>query len=103
MNRSIAAWCGLLASHHGRKTMTRRLLAALFVLAVVAPPAQAIIILRLEDEIDDPRAIDAVSRSEKVLASRQQLEGIQQKLLGLKERDIVALLGRPKEKPAKRY
>jgi hypothetical protein len=75
---------------------------ALLAVGILITGASATVLVYL-DEIDDMEIIKAVADAEKVKESRRELQELRDELLKLKRPSLDALLGKPKEKPAKVY
>jgi len=91
------------SASQSRKTIMRRLvLSSIFVL-LLADSSPAVIYMFLEDEFDDRALVRAVHEEKEVVKFRQKLDDFENKLLPLKEKDFIALFGKPQEKPAKLY
>jgi hypothetical protein len=82
--------------------MNRFVLGAVVVL-VTAVSAHGIIIMGLPDPFDDRAVVGKAQDTEAVKAAGKQLEAIKQRLLKLKERDFLALLGRPAQRRQGQY
>jgi hypothetical protein len=83
--------------------MFRFAAAVAFAFSLLATEARAVIIESLSDECDDEKVIRDAFDLPRVRASREKLNGFTAQLLRLKERDIVAIFGRDRTKPAKRF
>jgi hypothetical protein len=81
----------------------RTLSAALLTLLLAGSPACAVVFLSLDDEFDDWGLVSKARDRPAVKSARSKLDEFKRSLLRLKERDFVALFGRPQPKPARTY
>ena len=82
--------------------MTRISVLVLVVVGILTADVRAIVVIYL-DEIDGARTVSAVAGNEKVIASCKEINVLHQRLLKLKKPALIALLGKPVEKPAKTF
>ncbi len=87
----------------GGIAMFRSSLFAVLVFGLVVTEARGVIVLVLWDDCDDRDAILAVRDVQAVKAFRQRMDKFTNRLRVLKEKDIVALFGKPTTKPAKTF
>jgi len=79
------------------------ILTATAALVLFSLPAQAQIPMDPGDEFDDWKSISAVHDKDPVKEFRKEADAFEKGLLKLKERDFVALFGKPVPKPAKTF
>lgn len=79
------------------------ILAGATLAALIATQVYGVIIVLLDDEFDDGRVVRAISSNAEVQILGQELRKFEERLLLLKERDFLAVFGKPTTKPIKTY
>lgn len=83
--------------------MARSMWLSIIVLAAVASGSRAVIVLTIDDPVDDPALVDAVSGQKLVKAFAAEIEALEKTLLANDKKKIENLLGKPVPKPGKGY